>query len=246
FGGRVNFTQTGLADRLTFSANIAANFNKADLLGGKPEDFEQAIQRNPTAPLFNEDGTYYQTQEYNNYNPMSRLAYRIDGRDQQTFSGDARLKFNILEELSVSAFGSYVRDNWNDRRYRSTLDWDQRKETDYQGMAYAFKRNDLNWTKTFESTIDYNKTFNEKHTVTGLLGYSYQYSTGEYFEMSNNGFTTDGFLDWDFNSGTAIRNDQLPRPELGSFKEDNTLIAFFGRVNYNYDGRYFATAILRR
>jgi len=246
FGGRVNFTQTGLADRLTFSANIAANFNKADLLGGKPEDFEQAIQRNPTAPIFNEDGTYYQTQEYNNYNPMSRLAYRIDGRDQQTFSGDARLKFKILEELSVSAFGSYVRDNWNDRRYRSTLDWDQRKETDYQGMAYAFKRNDLNWTKTFESTIDYNKTFNEKHTVTGLLGYSYQYSTGEYFEMSNNGFTTDGFLDWDFNSGTAIRNDQLPRPELGSFKEDNTLIAFFGRVNYNYDGRYFATAILRR
>jgi len=247
FGGRVNFTQTGLADRLTFSANIAANFNKADLLGGKPEDFEQAIQRNPTAPILNPDGTFYQTQEYNNYNPMSRLAHRIEGRDQQTFSGDARLKFKILEELSVSAFGSYVRDNWNDRRYRSTLDWDQRPEfTEYDGTAYAFKRNDLNWTKTFESTIDYNKTFNEKHTVTGLLGYSYQYSTGEYFEMSNNGFTTDGFLDWDFNSGTAVRNDQLPRPELGSFKEDNTLVAFFGRVNYNYDGRYFATAILRR
>ena len=246
FGGRVNFTQTGLADRLTFSANIAANFNKADMLGGKTGDFEQAIQRNPTAPLFNPDGTFYQTQEYNNYNPLSRLAHRIEDRNQQTFSGDARLKFKILDELSVSAFGSYMRDNWNDRRYRSTLDWDQRQETDYQGMAYAFKRNDLNWTKTFESTIDYNKTFNEKHTVTGLLGYSYQYTTGEYFEMSNNGFTTDGFLDWDFNSGTAIRNDQLPRPELGSFKEDNTLIAFFGRVNYNYDGRYFATAILRR
>ncbi len=246
FGGRINFSQTGLKDRLTLSANIAANFNKANLLGGQTGDFEQAIQRNPTAPLVNADGTFYQTQEYNNYNPMSRLAYRLNQRNQQTFSGDARLKFKILDELSVSAFGSYVRDNWNGREFRSKLDWDQREDSNYQGMGYAYKRNELNWTKTFESTIDYNKTFNEKHTVTGLLGYSYQYSTLEWFDMSNNGFTTDGFLDWDFNSGTAITNDKLPRPGLNSFKEDNTLIAFFGRVNYNYADKYFVTAILRR
>lgn len=253
FGGRINFSQTGLKDRLTFSGNIAANFNKANMLGGKKADdsenvpdFEQAIQRNPTAPIYNPDGTFYQTQEYNNYNPMSRLAHRIDERNQQTFSGDAKLKLKIIDPLSVSVFGSYVRDNWNDRRYRSTLDWDQRLNTDYRGTAYAYKKNELNWTRTIESTIDYNQTFNEKHTITGLLGYSYQYTGYERFEMSNNGFTTDGFLDWDMNSGTALTNAQLPRPTMGSFKEDNTLVAFFGRVNYNYADRYFVSAILRR
>src|SRR5690606_17120990 len=246
FGGRINFNQTGLNDKLTLTANIAANFNKADLLGGQPGDFEQAIQRNPTAPLFKEDGSFYQTQEYNNYNPSSRLAHRINERAQQTFSGDARLKYQILDELSVSAFGSYVRDNWNDRQFRSILDWDQRETSEYQGTAYAYKRNELNWTKTFESTIDYNKTFNDVHTITGLLGYSYQYSTAEWFDMSNSGFTTDGFLDWNFGSGTALTNDALPRPTMGSFKEDNTLIAFFGRANYNYADKYFVTAILRR
>ncbi len=247
FGGRINFNQTGLDNRLTLTANLAANFNKANLLGGKTGDFEQTIQRNPTAPIMNPDGTYYQTQEYNNYNPMSRLAHRIEERNQQTFSGDARLKFQILDELSVSAFGSYVRDNWNDRQYRSILDWDQRPDdTEYDGTGYAYKRNDLNWTKTFESTIDYNKTFNDVHTFTGLLGYSYQYMTAEYFNMSNSGFSTDGFLDWDFNSGTAIINTKYPRPALGSFKDENTLIAFFGRVNYNYADKYFVTAILRR
>lgn len=246
FGGRINFNQTGLNDKLTLTANIAANFNKADLLGGQPGDFEQAIQRNPTAPLFNEDGSFYQTQEYNNYNPLSRLAHRINERAQQTFSGDARLKYQILDELSVSAFGSYVRDNWNDRQFRSILDWDQRETSEYQGTAYAYKRNELNWTKTFESTIDYNKTFNDVHTITGLLGYSYQYTTAEWLDMSNSGFTTDGFLDWNFGSGTALTNDALPRPTMGSFKEDNTLIAFFGRANYNYADKYFVTAILRR
>lgn len=253
FGGRFNFSQTGLQDRLTLSANIATNFNKADLLGGKKADdsenvpdFEQAVQRNPTAPIVNPDGSFFETQEYNNYNPISRLAHRIDERQQQTFSGDVKAKLQILDELSVSAFGSYVRDNWNDRQFRSLLDWQQRLNSDYRGTAYAFKRNELNWTKTFESTIDYNKTFGDKHTITGLLGYSYQYFTYERFDMSNNGFTTDGFLDWDMGSGTALTNDQLPRPTQGSFKEDNTLVAFFGRVNYNFADKYFVTAILRR
>jgi TonB-dependent SusC/RagA subfamily outer membrane receptor len=104
FGGRINFTQTGFNDKLTMSANIAANFNKANLLGGKKADdsenvpdFEQAVQRNPTAPIMNPDGTYYQTQEFNNYNPISRFAYRLDDRNQQTFSGDARLKYKIID-----------------------------------------------------------------------------------------------------------------------------------------------------
>lgn len=246
FGGRINFTQRGLEDRITFSTNIAANFNKADLLGGKTEYFEQSIQRNPTAPIYNEDGTFYQTQGYNNFNPMDRLANRIDERNQQTFSGDASLRVKIIEPLSVTAFGSYLRNNWNDRQYRSTKDWDQRANSDYQGMAYAFKRNELSWTQTFESMLNYNQTFNEVHNVTGLLGYSYQYNGYERFEMSNNGFTTDATWDWDMNAGTALRNDKLPRPGQGSFKEDNKLIAFFGRVNYNYADKYFASAILRR
>ena len=65
------------------SLNLATNFNKANLLGGGTGDFEQAIQRNPTAPLYNEDGTFYETTAYNNYNPLSRLANRISERDQK-------------------------------------------------------------------------------------------------------------------------------------------------------------------
>src|SRR5690606_36789094 len=92
FGGRINFNQTGLNDRLTLSANIAANFAKPDLLGGRKDDdsvnvpdLEQAVQHNPTAPFYNEDGSFYQTLEYNNYNPMSRLAHSINDRAQQIF-----------------------------------------------------------------------------------------------------------------------------------------------------------------
>jgi TonB-linked SusC/RagA family outer membrane protein len=244
FGGRLNINQKGLDDRLDMSVNIASNFNKANLLGGGTGDFEQAVQRNPTAPIYNEDGTFFETQAYNNYNPMSRLANRINQRDQQTFSGDARLSLEVIEGLKVSVFGSYVRDNWNDREYRSKEDWDQRLTSEYQGMGYASKENHLEWTKTLESMIDYRKIFGD-HTISAIAGYSYQYTTLEEFNVNNNGFTTDGFLDWNLGDGSAINNTQLPRPGMDSFKEDNTLIAFFGRVNYSYRGKYFAQAILR-
>ncbi|WP_268224904.1 SusC/RagA family TonB-linked outer membrane protein [Sinomicrobium oceani] len=259
FGGRININQKGLKDRLSLQVNMAANFNKANLLGGGYElsgsgdwvrttgsDFEQAIQRNPTAPIYNEDGTFYETQGYNNYNPLSRLVNRVLERNQQTFSGDARLTFDITDGLNISAFGSYVRNMYNTRHYRSTEDWDQRENSEYQGMAYASKFNYLNWAKTFESTINFNREFGEGHRIGALAGYSYQYETTENFYVNNNGFTTDGFLDWNLGSGSAINNTQLPRPGMGSFKEDNTLIAFFGRVNYSFKERYFAQFILRR
>jgi len=246
WGGRLNINQTGLQDRLTMQVNLATNFDKANRLGGQDGDFEQAVQRNPTAPIYNEDGSFYETQAFNNYNPLSRLAYRIDERDQQTFSGDAKLTLKLIEGLSVSAFGSYVRDNFKDRQFRSSKDWDQRENSDYQGMAYAAKIDTLNSTKTFESTIDYNTTINEVHSLSAVAGYSYQYATTEGFFANNNGFTTDAFLDWNLGAGSAIQNDNLPRPGMGSGKFDNTLIAFFGRVNYVFNNKYFAQAILRR
>ncbi len=245
FGGRVNFNQRGLKDRLSFQVNLATNFNKANLLGGGTGDFEQAIQRNPTAPIYNEDGTFYETMAYNNYNPLSRLAHRISERDQQTFSGDTRLQLNLFKGFTASVFGSYVRNTYNDRNYRSTKDWDQRPTSSYRGMAYASKNNHLSWTKTLESTLNYTKTIN-RHSVTALAGYSYQYSTTEEFNVSNNGFNLDGFLDWNLGAGIANQTPTLPRPGIGSSKNDNTLIAFFGRVNYAFNNKYFIQAILRR
>lgn len=258
FGGRININQKGLQDLLTMSLNLATNFNKANMLGagatdkedematGGTGDFEQAIQRNPTAPLYNEDGSFFETEAFNNYNPLSRLANREAWRDQQTTSADMRLNLQLTDEWSVSGFGSYVRDAYNDRYYRSSKDWDNRVGTEFQGMGFASKSNYLAWTKTFEATTDYRKTFNDLHTITGILGYSYQYETFEKFRVNNNGFTTDAFLDWNLGAGSAINDTSLPRPGMGSEKQDNTLVAFFGRVNYSLADKYYLQGILRR
>src|SRR5690625_5038862 len=126
FGGRLNLNQIGLNGLFLLQANLVTNINNANLLGGGNGDFEQAIQRNPTAPIRNPDGSFVETEAYNNYNPLSRHQFREHERDQQTFSGDVKATLNIVEGLGVSVFGAYSRNTWNDRYFRSMNDFDQR------------------------------------------------------------------------------------------------------------------------
>ncbi|UJH92868.1 SusC/RagA family TonB-linked outer membrane protein [Antarcticibacterium sp. 1MA-6-2] len=243
YGFRASFNQSAFDNKFNFQSGLAGNFNDANLLGGG--QFGAVTDWNPTAPIYapysNEEGSdlinlgrfgFYQPQNF--YNPFSEYANRINERQQQTFSGDVRMSYQIFDGLTIAAFGSYQRNTWNDRQYRSTEDWNQyNPSSDYRGTAYAYKSNRLEYTKTFEPTITYINFFGD-HTVDVLGGYSYQYSTREDFNMNNSGFTTDAFLDWNFGAGNAITDTDLPRPGLGSFKEDNTLIAFFGRINYSF------------
>lgn len=240
YGGRLNINQTGLQGKLTLQLNLATNFNKADLLGGSSGDFEQAVQRNPTAPIKNPDGTFVETTAYNNYNPVARLSQELSERDQQTTSGDAKATLEVIKGLRISAFGALMRNSWNDRQYRVRAS--RSSQNDYQGGGYAYKRNDLVNNRIFESTIDYTRTFAIDHDVTVLGGYSYQYATGENFSANNAGFLTDAFQDWNLGNGVYLTQGKAG---MGSNKEDNTLIAFFGRVNYAFRKKYIAQFILR-
>src|SRR5699024_1092573 len=190
-------------------------------------------------------GSYLHYEGYNSDKPMSRLANRISKREQETFSGSVKATLDLTDELSISAFGSYQRNNYNDRNFRSSDDWDQRPSSKYQGMAYASKFNHLDRQKTFESTIHYQTLIDDNHSLKALVGYSYQYGTTEEFNVNNNGFTSNAYKDWNIGAGSAINNTALPRPGMGSNKWDHTLVAFFGRLEYNYAEKYFFQAILR-
>ncbi|WP_240643080.1 SusC/RagA family TonB-linked outer membrane protein [Sinomicrobium pectinilyticum] len=254
YGFRASFNQSTADKKFHFQGSFTINLNDANLLGGG--DFGLVSEWNPTAPIYApysvEQGTplynegrygYYQPQ--NGYNPFSQYENRINKRDQVTFSGDAKVSYEVIEGMTIAVFGSYQRNSWNDRYYRSTRDWSQYNEgSSYNGTAYARKGNHVSYTRTFEPTLNYTKSIDD-HSFEMLGGYSYQYTTTEEYSMDNSGFTTDAFEDWNFGSGNAITDDSLPPINLGSLKDDNTLIAFFSRLNYSYLDRYFLQASIR-
>lgn len=254
FGVRASFNQSGLNDKLEFASSVAVNINDANLLGGG--QFGIVTDWNPTAPIFApfndsnagelfNQGKYGYYQPANGYNPFSEYANRLNQRKQLTFSGDMKLGYEFIPGLIGAVFGSYQRNSWDDRFYRSTQDYQQYNPgSPYRGTGYAYKGSHLDFTQTVEPTITYSKDF-DNSSFELLGGYSYQYAATENYSVDNSGFTTDGFQDWNLGAGNAITDIDLPRPNLSSFKEDNTLIAYFTRLSYNYKDRYFLQASIR-
>lgn len=235
---RFNVNQKGLDDRLNLQFNLATNVKKANLLGGGGWESETA--KNPTLSNYNEDGSF--RFDLTSTNEYARLSQETSYRKQQTTSADAKVDMEIIPGLKASVFGSVTRDNYNDGQYRMKGSEESLENSDFPGGGYAFKGDYLSQKYAFEPTLNYAKTF-DKHNLSAVAGYSYRYDIEEGSTAANRGFLNDLFNEDNLNDGAALG---LGKAEMTSFKNDNTLIAFFGRANYSYNDKYLVQFILRR
>lgn len=246
YGARVNINHKGFNDRLTTAINFATNYNRANLLGNNIS-WEGVLTRLPTQPIYNPDGSYYEdltTTASNNY--VSMLNQEEYKRDQQTTSLDIKFSLELLRGLKANVFGALQRDAYIDNEYKLKGS----KASQYgtingvrpNGDGYAYKGAYLNNNFAFEPTLEYRKDFGN-HNIGAIAGYSYRYEVGESMGMANTGYVNDLYGN---NNMGAGKYQEAGKSYMGSGKSDNTLIAFFGRVNYTFLDRYFAQAIIRR
>ena len=90
------------------------------------------------------------------------------------------------------------------------------------------------WT----TTLQFDQTFAEKHTVSALAGIEHQRSTNNRFGLNRITVNDPDFTN--IQGGWATPN--ISGLEIG----ENYLYSEFGRVQYNYDRRYYLTGNLRR
>lgn len=90
-----------------------------------------------------------------------------------------------------------------------------------------------------EFTLNYNKSFG-KHNFNVLGGYSAQVTNLDYTEVGASGFTNDNVQEITAKGAEAaffsLRN---------ASKQSYSLLSYFGRFSYNYNGKYFLTGSLR-
>ena len=113
--------------------------------------------------------------------------------------------------------------------------------TDVSGSGKAGRNSDLNRNRLFETTLDYNASFNG-HSIAAVAGFSYQNFMYDGSSMENKGFSTENVKYYQIGNGDAEGTFR----RLSSYRNSNTLAAFFGRVNYNYMEKYMLSASLRR
>ena len=237
--GRVSLSQRNWGGKLKFDLNMA--YSNLNTRYTSYSAFEQTVCRNPTWPVYNPDGTFYSapsTSEFD-FNPVALLANLNRGSEFTRFNGDFRASLEIIPGLTASAMVA-MQKNMELTHYYDPSTSETNYTTGVKGVAE--RKTDNLTNRTLETIIDYAKSFGN-HRFTLMAGYSYQDFMGEHYLARNMDFASDDFLWNNMGAGSYLKQGKA---EIVSGKNSNKLIAFFGRVTYNYDDRYLLSASLRR
>lgn len=238
---RMNLTQKALNDKLTIVANVATTTENKDL--GFDYAFRQATIYNPTSPIRDESQTQYdgyaQQILFDYYNPVAIMEQNINREQVRTMTYNLRGTYEIVDNLKFGLFYSEQKTNESDMQYFDKNDlW---TGANRNGLA---RLNDQEFAdQLFESTLSYDMDLDAGKSLKLLAGYSFQEFVNEGIFMEGGNFLTDAFT---FNNISAAQDFANGLGSVGSYKNSNRLIAFFGRANLNIDDTYYVQASVRR
>lgn len=250
YGARASMMHTTKGGLLTLSANVAPRIIYRDQADWSV--FKDAIEANPTTPLMDPENParYYNFQgQVVGSNPVERQKLEKDHGDTKLLDWDATAKLNLLPLLLPEGKGNHnlsTQVMFADHQYDNNNSWFRPSTSTicinngHDGEASRSYSKERQYV--LEWLTNYTGTFG-KHNVKGMAGYSYQYSQYEGLSNENKDFPNDGLT---FNNmGTGEYAKEEGKVLMGSYKNDAKLIAFFGRISYDFDGKYMFTASLR-
>jgi len=203
---------------------------------GTPAQIQSLIDDGFTM-LTNEDGKYYSLAENVTgevANPLAILETYNNNISQDKLLGSAYVTIKPIEGLSItSRVGldlAYQTQHWWAREYYFST------ENSNTVMNIDDRLNKWN-TWLWENFASYTKSFGE-HTLTALAGYSAQKYTGPWYSLHSGPMV--GYGD-NFAYHTTGESDQV-----GSSMGENTMASAFGRLSYDFGGKYMFEASIRR
>lgn len=204
--------------------------------------YRQAVIRNPTSPIWNEDGSYNEGSLLQYWNPVSLQNEQSGKNKSQTVKMTGNLTFEpikgwqtnlmLSKDQTINRGGYYYTSN-------HSLQGVNQKGS-YSGSA---SQSGYTSEATYlELTSKFMKNFNNVHRLDALAGYSYSEDVYDDASMWNGNFPTDYFSYYNMGLGSKLTDGQA---SMSSSKNSSKLIGFFGRVSYGYADRYNILASLR-
>jgi len=259
---RLTFDQMAFNDKVKFGISVANAKITSDYVPQLGTVLLQAANRLPTSPVKNADGTYYENFTKSGYfNPAAIINY---GQDQTknnnlmaSFTTNVKLPWGFTYDLSLSYqnysslhgeyYDSYLY-KYNSSVFYNNPEPPATKSIVTFGQGGTALRNTYQTTnQILENWITWNKKF-AAHSITAVLGYSYQDDVyGDGFQATNINFpvNTVGFNNLALGYYSAISGAKV---DFGwdQMYSKTRMISYFGRLNYNYNDKYYLQASIRR
>lgn len=199
----------------------------------------QAYRMQPIIPVYDIMGNFAGTQAKttgNGANPVANLT-----RDKDDYYRDLRVlanayaQINLTPELSLkSLIGADYTSTRRKDRFLTNPEFSEAKPADILTEFY-YGTFQYNWI----NTLNYKKSINNAHNFNVLLGSEAVQWNYDWFQGGRSTFAS---TDLDYMVLDAGEKDQTAN---GSFDEWSTF-SYFGRINYDYMGKYLAEVVLRR
>lgn len=226
-----------ISDKLNFS--IIANYFTSASQGFDGSLLFNGLNYAPTFGLDENDTNNFLGIEV--VNPLSLLKNTFGENNGNGIEGNFKLEYKPIEGLNVVSRVGYKIYNEKQRSFTPIQEYGSSKVYNKtQSSVYQFKATStrVNW----ETFATYQKTFAEDHNTSITLGTSVQndlfdgiYTTG--FDVPNNSYE---FAD------ISLTNSQSEQRSLNTGNGDVRLTSYFGRIQYDYKGKYLFSGLIRR
>lgn len=197
--------------------------------GGEDGAVAGALRMNPILPVYEdaEKRTYTQINIPGILvpNPVGTVNEQKFNNATSRLLGDIYAQWEIIPDLKLKVVAGA------DIMYHKTNRYTPVTIYQARGLASAYVgvNKTINWLN--ENTLTWNKTFNEKHDLNVLGGFTMQQNNTEYVQASSAGFVNDVMLYNDLGSGSVYN-----KPESNATRWN--LMSYLARVNYSFMHRY--------
>ena len=256
--GRINASHELFNDKVTIDMQLTTAgvrdvyIPNGDNAGYQGNLIGAAIQANPTYPIYDAQGRYYNPDGYSAAgvpggvafrNPVSLLEGIDDTGNTSRTLGNVSATWRLFEGLSYK-FNFGLDNAVSERRTSINRNLPGFSESIAQNAGRGVIQNRSRNSQLLEHTLTYVRKLGPG-SFDGLLGFAYQkfQTKGSYVQAQL--FQATAVFPFT-NNITGVNNSGNNKAfEAGSDLSQNELQSYFGRVNYNINDKYLLTATVR-
>lgn len=204
-------------------------------LGNRNNNGGLSYWRNPIYPVYNEDGTYYQTTAEDYDHPIAIRENKKDKTKMLDMISSGALEWQIIPQLRITSqlnykYGKSTNDQYYPQKYTQV-------GTENRGRGVI--GNTENQNLVSETFLNYAQTLHEKHEIGVMLGHSYEWYQYRDSYLTANGFVNESLGNENMGAGEKANNI------LSNSFSNSRLLSGMGRLNYTFDNKYLATVTFR-
>ena len=238
FTGRINLDQE-INDFIKVGASVYGIHTKSQFkyfggYGWLSNVLGPIMNYSPVVPPYNADGTFGRPPGEKGDNPLANLLGRDNGLTDDKLNSNMYVEIKPAKNLTAMVQGGYESNHHFHGRYLKKSTYLGGIDNGVASFVDAASSN-----KVLSTYVTYDKVFNDIHSLKAMGGYSFEQFIAEEREMHNKGYSTDLFSFNNPGAGGTVTG-------INGNKYENTLISFFGRLNYSYNDKYLLTFTLRR